>query len=74
MFTTFWFLAAECVKQLVFSSSATVYGEDALIPYIVPMPKGKTWKSYGTSKAMVEQILTDLLLCYLTLLESILQG
>ncbi|MDO6512881.1 UDP-glucose 4-epimerase GalE [Neptuniibacter sp. 2_MG-2023] len=53
-------MAAAGVKQLVFSSSATVYGEDAPIPYIETMPRGKTSNPYGTSKAMVEQILTDL--------------
>ncbi len=53
-------MAAAGVKKLVFSSSATVYGEDAPIPYIETMPRGKTSNPYGTSKAMVEQVLTDL--------------
>ncbi|WP_420554966.1 UDP-glucose 4-epimerase GalE [Neptuniibacter marinus] len=53
-------MAAAGVKQLVFSSSATVYGEDAPIPYVETMPRGKTSNPYGTSKAMVEQMLTDL--------------
>ena len=53
-------MAAAGVKNLVFSSSATVYGEDALIPYIETMPRGKTSNPYGTSKSMVEQVLTDL--------------
>ena len=48
------------VKQLVFSSSATVYGEDAPVPYIETLGQGKTSSPYGTSKAMVEQVLTDL--------------
>jgi len=48
------------VKKLVFSSSATVYGEDAPIPYIETTPRGKTPNPYGTSKSMVEKILTDL--------------
>ncbi len=51
--------AAE-VRNIVFSSSATVYGEDAPVPYVETMPRGKTTNPYGTSKAMVEQILTDL--------------
>ncbi|MBN0987753.1 UDP-glucose 4-epimerase GalE [Amphritea pacifica] len=55
-------MAAAGVKRLVFSSSATVYGEDAPVPYIETMPRGKTSNPYGTSKAMVEQILTDLTL------------
>lgn len=48
------------VKKLIFSLSATVYGEDALIPYMEFMPRGNTSNPYGTSKAMVEQILEDL--------------
>ena len=48
------------VKKLIFSSSATVYGEDALIPYIETMRRGKTSNPYGASKAMVEQILEDI--------------
>jgi len=47
------------VKQLVFSSSATVYGEEAAVPYSESTPRGKTVNPYGTSKAMVEQVLTD---------------
>ncbi len=53
-------MAAADVKQLIFSSSATVYGEDAPVPYLESMPRGKTSNPYGTSKAMVEQVLTDL--------------
>ncbi|GGK77222.1 UDP-glucose 4-epimerase GalE [Amphritea balenae] len=53
-------MAVAGVKKLVFSSSATVYGEDAPVPYVETMPRGKTSNPYGTSKAMVEQILTDL--------------
>lgn len=48
------------VKKLVFSSSATVYGEDATVPYVETIGLGKTSSPYGTSKAMVEQLLTDL--------------
>jgi UDP-glucose 4-epimerase len=47
------------VKTLVFSSSATVYGEDAPVPYEESMPIGKTTNPYGTSKAMIEKMLTD---------------
>lgn len=53
-------MSAAGVKSLVFSSSATVYGEDAPVPYTEELPRGKTTNPYGTSKAMVEQILTDL--------------
>ncbi|GGB53186.1 UDP-glucose 4-epimerase [Oceanisphaera marina] len=48
------------VFKLVFSSSATVYGSDALVPYHESMSRGQTANPYGTSKAMTEQILTDL--------------
>lgn len=47
-------------KNIVFSSSATVYGEDAPIPYTESLPRGATTNPYGTSKSMIEQILTDL--------------
>tara|TARA_B110000902_G_scaffold41867_1_gene45326 strand:- start:946 stop:1980 length:1035 start_codon:yes stop_codon:yes gene_type:complete len=48
------------VHKLVFSSSATVYGENAIPPYSETMPRGLTTSPYGTSKTMVEQILSDL--------------
>jgi UDP-glucose 4-epimerase len=48
------------IHKLVFSSSATVYGEDAIQPYNETMPRGKTAIPYSTSKAMIEQILSDL--------------
>ena len=47
------------VKTIVFSSSATVYGEDAPVPYNEAMPMGNTTNPYGTSKAMVEKMLAD---------------
>ena len=50
------------VKKLIFSSSATVYGEEAPTPYIETHTKGSTTSPYGTSKSMVEDILTDLCL------------
>ncbi len=48
------------VKSIVFSSSATVYGENNPIPYVETMPIGGTTNPYGTSKVFVEQILKDL--------------
>lgn len=48
------------VFSLVFSSSATVYGEDAPVPYVETCPRGHTSNPYGTSKSMVEQVLSDL--------------
>ncbi|TLF45915.1 UDP-glucose 4-epimerase GalE [Halomonas urmiana] len=53
-------MAAAGVYRLVFSSSATVYGPDAPVPYVETMPRGRTSNPYGSSKAMVEQALTDL--------------
>jgi len=47
------------VKKLVFSSSATVYGEDASVPYVESQKRGSASSPYGATKAMVEQILTD---------------
>ncbi|RUO71735.1 UDP-glucose 4-epimerase GalE [Idiomarina ramblicola] len=57
-------MAAAGVTKLIFSSSATVYGEDATVPYKENMPRGKTSNPYGTSKAMVEQVLTDITVAY----------
>ena len=47
------------VNQFIFSSSATVYGADAPVPYVETTPIGGTTSPYGTSKLMVEQILRD---------------
>lgn len=48
------------VFRLVFSSSATVYGEPQLMPITEDFAVGGTTNPYGTSKLMVEQILQDL--------------
>lgn len=48
------------VKKLIFSSSATVYGDPAFIPITEECPKGKITNPYGQTKGMLEQILTDL--------------
>ncbi|WP_374973857.1 UDP-glucose 4-epimerase GalE [Spongiibacter marinus] len=48
------------VFKLVFSSSATVYGPDAPVPYVETMPLGQPSSPYGASKAMVERVLADL--------------
>lgn len=47
-------------KNIVFSSSATVYGDPAFIPITEECPKGKCTNPYGQTKSMLEQILTDL--------------
>ncbi len=47
------------VRNIVFSSSATVYGEDAPVPYVETMPRGRCSNPYGWTKSMIEQILED---------------
>ena len=47
------------VHQFVFSSSATVYGEENDIPYVETMKKGSCSNPYGWTKSMMEQILED---------------
>ena len=47
------------VKNLVFSSSATVYGNPAKSPITEDFPLGPT-NPYGRSKQMIEEILRDL--------------
>lgn len=48
------------VKKIVFSSSATVYGESNPSPYLESMPVGLPTSPYGHTKVMCEQILRDL--------------
>lgn len=48
------------VKDIVFSSSATVYGNPAFMPITEECPKGEITNPYGQTKSMLEQILTDL--------------
>lgn len=47
-------------KNIVFSSSATVYGEPEFIPITESCPKHNATNPYGQTKSMLEQILTDL--------------
>ena len=47
-------------KKIVFSSSATVYGDPATTPILESFPVGGTTNPYGTSKYMIERILEDL--------------
>lgn len=59
------FTLCECarnagVKNLIFSSSATVYGDPAEIPITENCPKGNPTNPYGQTKSMQEQVLTDL--------------
>ncbi|MDO4619547.1 MAG: UDP-glucose 4-epimerase GalE [Lachnospiraceae bacterium] len=48
------------VKKIVFSSSATVYGDPAFVPITEECPMGETTNPYGATKAMQERMLTDL--------------
>lgn len=47
-------------KNLVFSSSATVYGNPQEIPITENCPKGECTNPYGQTKSMLEQIMTDM--------------
>lgn len=47
-------------KNIIFSSSATVYGDPAQIPITEECPKGTCTNPYGWTKWMQEQILTDI--------------
>ena len=48
------------VKKIIFSSSATVYGDPAFVPITEECPKGQCTNPYGWTKSMLEQILTDI--------------
>ena len=53
-------MAAASCKNIIFSSSATVYGDPAFVPITEECPKGKITNPYGRTKDMLEQILTDI--------------
>ena len=48
------------VKNIIFSFSATVYGDPAQIPITEECPKGQCTNPYGWTKSMLEQVLTDI--------------
>ena len=48
------------VKNIIFSSSATVYGDPAMIPITEECPKGQCTNPYGWTKSMLEQMLSDI--------------
>lgn len=48
------------IFNIVFSSSATVYGNPGRVPYTEDMQCGGTTNPYGTSKYMTERILGDI--------------
>ena len=47
-------------KNIIFSSSATVYGNPAFVPITEECPKGQCTNPYGWTKSMLEQILSDI--------------
>ena len=47
-------------KNIIFSSSATVYGDPAEIPITENCPKGQCTNPYGWTKSMLEQVLSDM--------------
>ncbi|RUR35563.1 UDP-glucose 4-epimerase GalE [Vreelandella populi] len=55
-------MQSAAVFRLVFSSSATIYGPDAPVPYHEQLPRGWPSSPYGMSKAMVERVLDDVCL------------
>jgi len=52
-------MAEAGVKSLIFSSSATVYGDPASVPILENFPRTAT-NPYGSSKLMIEDILSDI--------------
>ena len=48
------------VQNIVFSSSATVYGDSQIMPITEDCKKGECTNPYGWTKSMMEQIMTDL--------------
>ena len=47
-------------KNIIFSSSATVYGDPEVIPITEQCPKGQCTNPYGWTKSMLEQVLADI--------------
>ncbi len=47
-------------RNIIFSSSATVYGDPAQIPITEACPKGRCTNPYGQTKSMLEEILSDI--------------
>ena len=46
-------------RNIIFSSSATVYGDPAIIPITEECPKGHCTNPYGQTKSMLEEVLMD---------------
>ena len=47
-------------KKIVFSSSATVYGDPGKVQYVEEMGRGKASSPYGATKAVIEEMLENL--------------
>lgn len=47
------------VNDFIFSSSATIYGESAPVPYVETLPLGSPSSPYGASKVMIERVMQD---------------
>ena len=47
-------------KNIIFSSSATIYGDPTFVPITEECPKGVCTNPYGWTKSMLEQILSDM--------------
>ena len=47
-------------KNIIFSSSATVYGDPNIIPITEECPKGQCTNPYGKTKSMLEDIMMDM--------------
>lgn len=58
--TLFRVLDRHDVRTVVFSSSATVYGDPDAVPVVETMPTRPPTNPYGRTKLMIEQILSDL--------------
>ena len=52
-------LSAHNCRNIIFSSSATVYGNPAVIPITEECPKGHCTNPYGQTKSMLEEVLMD---------------
>lgn len=48
------------VRKIIFSSSATIYGDPGIPKYVEELGRGKTSNPYGNTKSIIEQILEDL--------------
>ena len=53
-------LRKNACKNIIFSSSATVYGDPEIIPITEECPKGRCTNPYGQTKSMIEEIMIDI--------------